>query len=62
VSAGAELDADAITGSIADKAEQQRALAEVAFAAVTAEYLQLEAAITDTARRTGAYQQPWLVC
>lgn len=60
VSAGAELDADAITLGLADREAQQQALAAAAFAAVTAEYLQLEAAITDPVARTGPYCQPWL--
>jgi len=60
LSAGAELGADAAAGGPAEGADAPAALAEEAFASVTAEYLALEAAIADPAKRTGAYQQPWL--
>ncbi len=46
-----------------DKEAQQAALAKAAFDAVTAEYVQLEAAISDSAKRAAmahVYQQPWL--
>lgn len=48
---------------IPDKEAQQAAIAKAAFEAVTAEYKQLEAAITDSGKREamlGVYQQPWL--
>ena len=60
VSAGAELDVEAIAGGVADKDAQQSALADAAFAAVTTEYLALEAAICNPSLRTGPYVQPWL--
>ena len=60
MSAGAELDVEAFGGGAADKDAQQRALAEAAFAAVTTEYLALEAAICNPSLRTGPYVQPWL--
>ncbi len=60
LSAGAELGADAAAGGPAERADAPAALAEAAFASVTAEYLALEAAIADPAKRTGAYQQHWL--
>ena len=48
---------------ITEKDAQQTALAKAAFQAVTTEYKQLEAAITDSGKRAAmsdAYQQPWL--
>ena len=46
-----------------DKPAQQAALAQAAFEAVTAEYVKLEAAITNPEKRAAmahVYQQPWL--
>ena len=63
VSAGDELDVEGITQGISEKDAQQAALAKAAFEEVTAEYKQLEAAITDAGRRaamSAVYQQPWL--
>ena len=51
---------EAIAGGVAEKEAQQSALADAAFAAVTTEYLALEAAICNPALRTGPYVQPWL--
>lgn len=63
VSAGDELNVEEVIQGISEKDAQQAALARAAFEAVTAEYKQLEAAITDAGRRaamSGVYQQPWL--
>ena len=66
VSAGDELDVAAITEGIpaGDKEAQQAALSTAAFEAVTAEYVRMEAAITDPENRRAmsqVYQQPWLL-
>ena len=63
VSAGDELNVEEVVQGITEKDAQQAALAKAAFQAVTAEYKQLEAAITDSGQRAAmsdAYQQPWL--
>ena len=63
VSAGDELNVEEVIQGISEKDAQQAALAGAAFEAVTAEYKQLEAAITDAGRREAmaeVYQQPWL--
>ena len=63
VSAGDELDVEEVIQGISEKDAQQAALAKAAFEAVTMEYKQLEAAITDSGKREemlGVYQQPWL--
>lgn len=63
VSAGDELDVEEVIQGITEKDAQQTALAKAAFQAVTSEYKQLEAAITDSGKRAAmsdVYQQPWL--
>ncbi len=63
VSAGDELNVEEVIQDISEKDAQQAALAKAASEAVTAEYKQLEAAITDAGRReamSAVYQQPWL--
>ena len=63
VSAGDELDVAAITAGIpaGDKEAQQAALSTAAFEAATAEYVRMEAAITDPEQRRAmaeVFQQP----
>ena len=63
LSAGNELNVEEVIRDIPDKDAQQAALAMAAFDAVTEEYKQLEAAITDSSKReamAAVYQQPWL--
>ena len=63
VSAGDELNVEETVQGISEKDAQQAALAKAAFEAVTVEYKQLEAAITDSGKRKemlNVYQQPWL--
>ena len=65
VSAGDELDVAAIVSGIpaGDKEAQQAALSTAAFQAVTAEYVRMEAVITNPEERRAmadVYQQPWL--
>jgi hypothetical protein len=63
LSAGNELNVEEVIRDIPDKNAQQATLAKAAFDAVTEEYKQLEAAITDSSKRAAMadiYQQPWL--
>ena len=55
------MDVDAIVGDIASTKDRQIKLSDVAYEAVKAEYLRIEAAIQDPYKGTAAsFQQPWL--